>query len=132
MQRGEKDWIQVSVRMLDHVYALHLGAVRSGQPNLIAQLSNFQNACRDAARRVGLTPFAAEPAEPFDEQRHQLLEGQKTPADGAVIAETLATGYTFQGRLLRPALVRLRESNGDAGQQERQSDLPLETPASPS
>jgi molecular chaperone GrpE (heat shock protein) len=132
MQRGEKDWIQVSVRMLDHVYALHLGAVRSGQPNLIAQLSNFQNACRDAARRVGLTPFAAEPAEAFDEKRHQLLEGQKTPADGAIIAETLATGYTFQGRLLRPALVRLRESNGDAGQQGRQSDLPLETPASPS
>jgi hypothetical protein len=95
---------------------------------LIAQLSNFQNACRDAARRVGLTPFAAEAAEPFDEKRHQLLEGQKTPADGAIIAETLATGYTFQGRLLRPALVRLRESNGEAGSpQERQSDLPLES-----
>jgi molecular chaperone GrpE (heat shock protein) len=126
MQRVEKDWLQVSIRMLDHVYALHLGAVRSGQPNLIAQLANFQNACRDAARRVGLTPFVAEPAEAFDVKRHQLLDGQNAPAEGAIIAETLATGYTFQGRLLRAALVRLREGNGEAVKvEEGQRDLPL-------
>jgi molecular chaperone GrpE (heat shock protein) len=126
MQRGESDWLQVSIRMLDHVYALNLGAMRSGQPKLIAQLSNFQNACRDAARRVGLTPFAAEPAEPFDVKRHQLLEGEKAPSVGAIIAETLATGYTFQGRMLRPALVRLKENNADGGgEEEKQSSLPL-------
>ena len=28
------------------------------------------------------------------------------------IAETIAAGYTFQGRLLRPALVTLRNGNG--------------------
>jgi len=114
MRRVEADWLQVCIRMLDHVYALHLGATRSGQPNLIAQLSTFQNACRDVTRRVGLMPFAANPAEPFDAQRHQLLEGQQAPKAGDTIAETLATGYTFQGRLLRPALVRLNQSNGDA------------------
>ena len=51
LRRAEGEWLQVLVRVLDHVYALHLGALRSGQPNLIEQLSNFQNACRDAARR---------------------------------------------------------------------------------
>jgi molecular chaperone GrpE (heat shock protein) len=112
MHRAENDWLQVSVRMLDHVYALHLGATRSGQPNLISQVTNFQNACRDAARKVGLSPFAAEPAEPFDANRHQLLEGQHAPGEGATVAETLATGYTFQGRVLRPALVRLSTNNG--------------------
>jgi len=96
------------VRMLDHVYALHQGASRSGQPKLAEQVGSFQNACRDAARRVGLTPFAANEGEPFDAQRHQLVEeGAKPPAD-AVVGATVATGYTFQGRLLRPALVRLR------------------------
>ncbi len=113
-RRAENDWVQVLVRMLDHVYALHKGALRSGQPNLIAQLGNFQVACRDAARRVGLSPFAAAEAEPFDPQRHQLVDGDGKPGADAVVEETIATGYTFQGRLLRPALVRLR-SNG-AGQ----------------
>ena len=108
LRRVESDWIQVVVRMLDHVYALNLAALRSGQPSLIEQLGNFQNACRDAARRVGLTPFLAQPAEPFDSQRHQLVEGKNTPPPGSLVAETIASGYTFQGRLLRPALVRLQ------------------------
>ena len=108
LRRAENDWLQVLVRVFDHVFALHQGAVRSGQPNLITQLANFQNACRDAARRVGLAPFTAADSEPFDPQRHQLIEGDaKTVADG-IIAETVASGYTFQGKVLRPALVRLR------------------------
>lgn len=114
MRRAEADWLQVCVRMLDHVYALHLGATRSGEPNLIAQVTHFQNSCREVARRVGLAPFAATPAEAFDAQRHQLLEGQALPRAGDTVAETLATGYTFQGRLLRPALVRLNQGNGES------------------
>jgi molecular chaperone GrpE (heat shock protein) len=112
-KRAEAEWMQVLVRMLDHVYALHLGAIRSGQPNVIAQVNQFQHACRDAARRIGLTPFAANAAEPFDAQRHQVMDGHEAPSTGGTVAETLATGYTFQGRLLRPALVRLEASNGN-------------------
>jgi molecular chaperone GrpE (heat shock protein) len=125
MRRAEADWLQVSIRLLDHVYALHLGATRSGQPNLIAQVTNFQNACREVARRVGLTPFAADPSEPFDAQRHRLLDGQGQPKAGDTIAETIATGYTFQGRLLRPALVRLNDSNGDVAAQQ-ESDVAMQ------
>jgi molecular chaperone GrpE (heat shock protein) len=107
LRRTEADWLQVLVRTLDHVYALHAGAVRSGQPQLIEQLGHFQNACREAARRVGLTPFAAAPQEAFDPQRHQVLDGEGKAPEGAAVAETVATGYTFQGRLLRPVLVRV-------------------------
>ncbi|MGD0261188.1 MAG: nucleotide exchange factor GrpE [Verrucomicrobiota bacterium] len=131
LRRAESDWLQVVVRMLDHVYALHQGALRSGQPNLIEQLGNFQSACRDAARRVGLTPFTANEAEPFDVQRHQLVEAGAKPPPDAVVAETIATGYTFQGRLVRPALVRLRENPAAVAApqpeaaNEKQSHLPL-------
>src|SRR5262249_51317204 len=97
-----------------HVYALHVGALRSSQPNLIEQVGNFQTACREAARRIGLTPFTAAEAEPFDGQRHQLVDEKAFVEPGATVAETLAAGYTFQGRLLRPALVRLKNGNGDA------------------
>jgi molecular chaperone GrpE (heat shock protein) len=132
LRRGESEWLQVAVRMLDHVYALHQGACRSGQPHLIEQVGSFQNACRDAARRVGVTPFTANEGEPFDAQRHQLVEeGAKPPAD-AVVGETIATGYTFQGRLVRPALVRLHGDHAaipsaatETGPED-QSQLPLQ------
>ena len=109
LRRAEGDWLQVLVRLLDHVYALHQGALRSGQPNVIEQVSLFQNACRDAARRVGLAPFIAEEAEPFDAQRHRSIEEGAQPAPDATVAETVAAGYTFQGRQVRPALVRLNQ-----------------------
>ena len=131
LKRGEGEWLQVLVRMLDHVYALHQGASRSGQPKVAEQVGNFQLACRDSARRVGLTPFTANEGEPFDAQRHQLVEeGATAPAD-AVVAETIATGYTFQGRLVRPALVRLREGEAAVAAvtteavPEEQNRLPL-------
>jgi len=112
LRRAESEWLQVLVRMLDHVYALHQAALRSGQPALVSQIGLFQDACRDAARRVGLAPFAAASSEPFDEQRHQLIEGASKPSGGGAVDETVAAGYTFQGRMLRPALVRLRNGNG--------------------
>jgi len=115
LRRVEAEWLQVLIRVLDHVYALYRAAVRSGQEGLVTQLGNFQNACRDAAHRVGLTPFAAVQAETFNEQRHQTVDREGKPPAGATIDETIATGYTFQGKLLRPALVRLREANASDG-----------------
>jgi hypothetical protein len=47
LRRGEGEWLQVMVRVLDHVQALHLAGQRSGQRNLIEQLTHFQNSCRD-------------------------------------------------------------------------------------
>jgi molecular chaperone GrpE (heat shock protein) len=133
-RRAENDWLQVLVRMLDHVYALNQGALRSGQPNLIQQMGAFQNACRDAARRVGLMPVVAVEAEPFNAQRHELVDGNgHSPTEG-IVAETVAAGYTFQGRLLRPALVRLRDGQASAtppatpapaAPKDRQNCLPL-------
>ena len=112
LRRSETEWLQVLVRTLDHIFALHQAALRSGQPALIEQIGLFQDACRDAARRVGLAPFVAASAERFDAQRHQVLDGQSKPESGAVVEETIGTGYTFQGKLLRPALVRVRNGAG--------------------
>ena len=109
-RRSESEWLQLIVRMLDHTFALHAGAVRSGQANVIRQIELFQNACHDTARRVGLVPFIAPPGERFNAGRHQLADSDEKPADDAVVAETVGAGYTFQGQLLRPAIVRLQES----------------------
>jgi molecular chaperone GrpE (heat shock protein) len=110
-RRGEAEWLQVLVRVLDHVFVLHAAAARSGQPKLAEQIASFQNACRDAARRIGLVPFGSESGEPFNAERHQAVGGEEKPPAGAVVAETVGAGFTFQGRLLRPALVRLGGTN---------------------
>jgi molecular chaperone GrpE (heat shock protein) len=114
LHRSETEWLQILVRILDHVFALHTAAIRTGDPNFAEPITNFQNACREIAHRIGLAPFAAEPEETFNAERHKVAGNNERPPDGAVIAETVGMGYTFQGKLLRPAIVRLREAKAAA------------------
>jgi molecular chaperone GrpE (heat shock protein) len=114
LRRGELEWLQMLVRILDHVFALHAAAVRTGDPKFAEPITNFQNACRGTVRRIGLVPFAPGPDESFDAERHQVADKGGKPTEGAVVAETVNAGYTFQGKLLRPALVRLRAGNPPA------------------
>jgi molecular chaperone GrpE (heat shock protein) len=116
MRRAEAEWLHVLVRVLDHVYALYLAGVHSGQPNLIEQLSQFQNACRDAARRVGLTAFEPRANDPYNEKTHQLPDSQTPPGPGARIAQTVAPGFTFQGQMIRQAVVVLNPPETKAEQ----------------
>jgi molecular chaperone GrpE (heat shock protein) len=108
LRRAEADWLQVLVRILDHTFALNQAAARSGQRNVIEQLAHFQNACRDVTRRIGLVPIDVAPGEPFDAEKHQPFEvsGELPPA--ACVAETVATGFTYQGQPIRRPLVRLQ------------------------
>ena len=121
--RAEAEWLQVLVRIFDHIFALQAAAVHSRQPQVAEQITHFQNACRNVARRVGVTPFVAEPDEPFNPERHQALDAKSKPPADAIVAETVGAGYTFQGKLLRPALVRLKESGAEKSEE---SQLPLE------
>jgi molecular chaperone GrpE (heat shock protein) len=114
-RRTEGEWLQVVARILDHIFALHNAAARSGNTDLAEQIGSFQTACRDAARRVGVVLFSAAPAEKFDAQKHRA-HGVETPPAGVLVAETLAPGMTFQGRLLRPVLVRLHDPNAPAAE----------------
>jgi molecular chaperone GrpE (heat shock protein) len=134
LRRAEAEWLQVAARMLDHTYALTQAAQRSGQPNLATQMTNFQSACRDAARRVGLVPFHPEVGEPFDERSQQTEDPNAKPDAGAVITDILATGYSFQGQLLRKALVRVTQegqSSEPAAPAEEAAATPQPKPEPP-
>ena len=111
LRRSEVDWIQILVHILDQVFALYQAAVRSGKLPLIEQIGNFQTVCRDAARRIGLICHVPERQQIFDEKLHQLLDGQPAPEANAQIAEVLAAGYSYQGRVVRRALVSLQSEN---------------------
>jgi hypothetical protein len=106
LRRAETERLQVLVIILDHVFALFQAARHCGQPGLIEQLGQFQNTCRDAARRIGLAQIVPQPGDLFDTKLHQLPEGA-TAAPEAVISGTLAPGYSYQGQQLRRPLVAL-------------------------
>ena len=108
LQRTQGEWLQITVHTLDHIFALHQAGLRSNQPNLAAQLEQFQNTCRDLARRLGLVAFAPPAGEAFAEAAHQLADLKAKAPEGATVADTLAPGYTFQGQLLRKAVVTLQ------------------------
>lgn len=108
LRRSEADWLQIVVRLLDHTYALSQAALRSGQANVIEQITQFQNSCRDVARRIGLTVFAPAMDEPFDPKWHHSTDSQAVSMADARVRDTIATGYTFQGQMIRPALVTLQ------------------------
>jgi molecular chaperone GrpE (heat shock protein) len=108
LRRSETEWLQIVIHILDHVSALSLAARQSGQAGYIQQIGQFHQACQDTARRIGLAPLAGGEGEPFDPKLHQLRD-KSTPSGSAIIGETLAPGYTFQGQLARRALVALKE-----------------------
>jgi molecular chaperone GrpE (heat shock protein) len=105
LRRGEGEWLQVVVATLDHIHALHQAGVRSARPNLIEELSRFQAACRDVARRVGIAPLQAQRGDRFDSVIHQLAQANGVPPLDAQVEEVIALGYSFQGQLIRQALV---------------------------
>jgi molecular chaperone GrpE (heat shock protein) len=106
LRRAEMDWLQALVHVLDHVHALHAGAVRSGKTGVIEQITQFRNACQEAVRRVGLVAYLPAPGDAFVPGRHQTAEGDAVPAN-AVVAVPLAIGFTLQGQVVRPAVVRV-------------------------
>lgn len=131
MHRTEAEWLQAAVNLLDHIYALHKAADRSGQPNLIHQLTQFQSACRDVVRRMGLVPIEAQPDQSFDPKLHQLPDGEPIPATDARITECIATGFTYQAQLVRPCLVRVNSEGTPTSSSGTESvdDEPTPAPA---
>lgn len=121
-RRHDAEMLQVMVHLLDHTYALRLAGERSGQPHLALQLSQFRSACLDTARRVGLVAYEAVPGTPFDPQSHQTVDNIE-PAEGSVVLETVASGYTFQGQPVRRILVAV-QSGSSTGTTFVSNELP--------
>lgn len=107
LRRAEAEWLQTTVHLLDHVYALYCAGARAGQPALHEQLANFQKACREIVRRHGLQPIEGQIGERYDANRHKAANLDANPTANSLVAETLATGYGYQGQVIRLPLVRI-------------------------
>jgi molecular chaperone GrpE (heat shock protein) len=110
LRRTEGERLQIIIHILDHVFALFQAARHSGQPALVEQIGQFQNACREATRRIGLAQTAGLEGAVYDPELHQLPENV-SPVENAVVADTLAAGYTYQGQVLRKPIVAVKMTN---------------------
>ena len=106
LRRGEREWLEVLVGILDHIFALHRAAVQSRQVKLIGQIEAFRNACLEISRRVGLSQYLIDPGEAYNPEIHKIPEGSPCP-ENPVVAETLAPGFSFQGHAVRQPMVAL-------------------------
>lgn len=113
LRRGEGDFLQVMVHLLDHIFALFGAAVRTGQQPLIQQLGQFRAACLDTVRRLGVVAHEARPGDEFDPRYHQTPDG-KDPAPGTRIAGTIAAGYSYQSQPVRRILVAIQKDEPTA------------------
>lgn len=127
LNRAQGEWVKVVTGMLDHVFALNQAGRQSGQDKLVRQLNNFQAACRDVARRVGVITHEPKPEEDFDAGKHQLRDPEAEPEDGVKIIGIAAQGLSHQGQLLRKTVVviegeeELGQSPPDAGKTKSKS-----------
>lgn len=111
LRRGEEESVRVLCHLLDHNYAVFQAGQRSGQPTLAQQLAQYRAACLDAVRRLGLAAHEARPGEAFEPSRHEPAEGHQA-GPGAVVAGTVACGYTFRGKGIRPIIVAIEAVGG--------------------
>jgi hypothetical protein len=73
----------------------------------------------------------ARPGEEFDERRHHLPQADVEVPDAAVVDQMLVPGVTFQGRLLRPAIVTVTSAPPAAAEPRTTADEPPTTADEP-
>lgn len=59
----------------------------------------------DILRKDGVASVGIAPGDPFDPEFQEAIETREGPVDEARVAEVRSPGYTFEGRVLRPARV---------------------------
>ncbi len=80
------------------------GALASGATDV----EPVRNTLLDALGKQGLTRIDDQDA-PFDPERHEaVMHEPDTESGGPVVAEVMRAGYSWKGRVVRPAMVRVR------------------------
>ncbi|HVN51227.1 MAG TPA: nucleotide exchange factor GrpE [Acidimicrobiales bacterium] len=57
--------------------------------------------------KQGLEPMVVE-GQPFDPQLHEAVLHEPAEGDESIVIESLRTGYLWKGRVLRPAMVKVK------------------------
>ena len=84
----------------------HLEAEGSPEGNALLQAAGLLS---DTLAKEGLERVDADAGTPFDPATHEAVEHQTAEDEGGpVVSEELRAGYRYKGRVVRPAMVRVR------------------------
>jgi molecular chaperone GrpE len=85
-----------------------LGAARAeaGSPPLIEGIEMILRLFRSALEKVGVRPMESV-GKPFDPTYHQAVAQVESSEEANVVVEEIQKGYLIEGRVLRPAMVKV-------------------------
>jgi molecular chaperone GrpE (heat shock protein) len=101
--QNENATLPAVIEILDHVFALTVAARCNGSQQTASKLLDN---CRAAVGRFGLVILVPLPGERFSNDWHRLADLNQSSFNAAIV-ETVAAGYSLNGRLLRQAVVIL-------------------------
>ena len=61
----------------------------------------------ETLQKAGLEPMVVE-GQPFDPVQHEAVLHEPGEGGESVVTESLRTGYLWKGRVLRPAMVKVK------------------------
>lgn len=91
--------------------------------NLLAGVAATERMLNDTFVKHGITKIVPAPGDSFDPELHQALFEVESEYPPGAVAEIILPGYTYNQRLLRPALVGVADGGGSA----RTTDHPVVT-----
>jgi len=106
VQKQQEEWAERATEALARELLPVLDACDAAVAHGDASVEPVAKALLEALARQGLDPVPAQD-EPFDPTVHEAVTHEEGDG-GPVVAEVLRAGYTWKGRVLRPAMVRVR------------------------
>ena len=73
-------------------------------------LGPLEKSFEKTLKSLDLEKITTKPGTAFDPSLHEAVMVEEGEGDKELIAETLQTGYYYQGNVLRPALVKVKKS----------------------
>ena len=70
----------------------------------------------DILKRRGLLVIAVRAGEKFDPEKHESVGEVESEHESGAVAEVIQKGYLFQGKVLRPARVRVSKQKNSGGE----------------
>ncbi len=94
------------VRLVEVVDNLERALAYSGDDDPLAPgVRATREQLLDVLRREGVEPVELAPGAPFDPEAQEAVETREGPVSEPTVASVRMPGYTFEGRVLRPARV---------------------------
>lgn len=112
---GNEELIRDMVNVLD---SFELGMVAmKGNESAEKGFQMIRSQCEEVLRRYGLEKVSAKEGETFDPSRHEAVEEIVTSFPPNTVTEVVSAGYTLNGRMIRPAKVKI--SKGPENNQQQ-------------